>query len=140
MKIIDFKKKGNVVRFYLGEDSCQDYWGDDWNDRPYEHNAGEVYEEYIKGWKDVYVPFEDLVLEPCNGNFYNSEWSKEDMKNRKVPCIIIVPHSEFEYEWQVDDFIMHVGSDKVTKYYFGDTMEPDPISLIMLEDKNETTK
>ena len=48
MKIIDFDKKGNVVRFYLGEDVCNDYWGDDWNDAPYEHNAGTVYNRYVK--------------------------------------------------------------------------------------------
>ena len=47
MKIIDFDKKGNVVRFYLGKDDLNDYWGDDWNDVPYEHNAGTVYDEFI---------------------------------------------------------------------------------------------
>ena len=31
MKIIDFDEKGNVVRFYLGDDNCEDYWGDDWD-------------------------------------------------------------------------------------------------------------
>ena len=29
MKIIDFETKGNVIKFYLGENSCDDYWGDD---------------------------------------------------------------------------------------------------------------
>ena len=57
MKIIDFSKKGNVVRFYLGEDNCKDYWGDDWNDFPYEHNAGCVYDEYIAGIVDIAFPF-----------------------------------------------------------------------------------
>ena len=85
MKIIDFKKKGNVVRFYLGEETpdwgwtrsdytrngttpdwlkpSDRYYGDDWDDRPYEHNAGQVYEEFIKGYKDVAFDFDDLVLE-----------------------------------------------------------------------------
>jgi hypothetical protein len=66
MQIIDFKRKGNVVRFYLG-DATVHYWGDDWNDRPYEHNAGQVYEEFIKGYKDIAFDFDDLVLEPANG-------------------------------------------------------------------------
>ena len=41
MKIVDFKKEGNIVRFYLGE-TINGIYGDDWDDTPYEHNAGEV--------------------------------------------------------------------------------------------------
>ena len=44
MKIIDFEIKGNQVKFYLGSDNCDNYWGDDWDDKPYEHNAGEPYD------------------------------------------------------------------------------------------------
>lgn len=29
MKIGDFDRKGNVIRFYLVSNDCQDYWGDD---------------------------------------------------------------------------------------------------------------
>ena len=29
MKIGDFDRKGNVIRFYLVKDDCNDYWGDD---------------------------------------------------------------------------------------------------------------
>ena len=29
MKIIDFDKKGNIVRFYLGIDSIENWYGDD---------------------------------------------------------------------------------------------------------------
>ena len=36
MKIIDWDRKGNVLRLYLGEDRLEDWWGDDWDDRPYE--------------------------------------------------------------------------------------------------------
>ena len=46
LKIIDFEKKGNVVRFYYGKDSLKEWYGDDWDDRPYEHNAGEVYHRF----------------------------------------------------------------------------------------------
>ena len=31
-KIIDFQRKGNVVRFFIGPDECNDYWGDDWDE------------------------------------------------------------------------------------------------------------
>ena len=61
-KIGDFEKRGNVVRFYLVEDDCNDYWGDDWDDAPYEHNAGKIYEEYVKKAIDIAFPLDYAVL------------------------------------------------------------------------------
>ena len=122
MKIIDFEKKGNVVRFYLGADDCSNYWGDDWDDAPYDCNAGMVYKDYVAGHRDVSFPFDDLILEPRDGVFV-CEFSKQDMKMRKVPCIISVPQELAESSWR-DDFPYWVGGDGVTKFYFGDAMEP----------------
>ena len=122
MQIIDFKRKGNIVRFYLGDASSY-YWGDDWNDRPYEHNAGQVYEEFIKGYKDIAFDFDDLVLEPANGAWNsNSRWSKEDMVARRVPCIIAVPKEVHHDSWD-DAFDTWAGAEGIKKYYFGDEME-----------------
>jgi hypothetical protein len=144
MKIIDFEKKGNVVRFYLGEKTeewgwtnseykdytgkmpdwlkpSDEYYGDDWNDMPYEHNAGTVYGEFIKGYKDIAFDFDDLVLERCDGEF-NSPWCKEDMTARRVPCIIVVPKAMTEGEWSTD-FKYWVATENVKKYYFGDELE-----------------
>jgi hypothetical protein len=64
MKIIDFERRGNVVRLYIGNDDLAEWWGDDWNDRPYEHNAGRVYDQYVAGHVDIAFPFDSLVLEP----------------------------------------------------------------------------
>lgn len=88
MKIIDFFRHGNIVRLYYGEDDCNDYWGDDWDDAPYEHNAGGVYSKYVRGFVEFAFPLDFAVKEPCDGCF-NSPFSKEDMKNRKIPCITI---------------------------------------------------
>lgn len=135
MKIIDFNRKGNVVRFYLGDDDCKDYWGDDWNDRPYEDNAGTVYEQYVKGYKDMSFPFDALVLEPCT-NEYSSHYSKEEMKRRLVPCIVVIPaeavkpHMDGDgwlNSWVDDRFSRWVGSSEACRFYFGDPMEPDVI-------------
>ena len=88
MKIIDFFRYGNTVRLYYGENDCNDYWGDDWDDAPYEHNAGQVYQRYIQGYVEFTFPLKYSVCEACNG-YFNSPFSKEDMKNRKIPCITI---------------------------------------------------
>lgn len=119
MKIIDFARKGNVIRFYLGHDNLKNWYGDDWDDRPYEHNAGTVYNEYVADIWDVAISFDSLVLEPRDDwhNYGNSEYSKDDMKARKVPCIIIVPPTLVDYE---DCFSYYVAMDGVKRIYFGD--------------------
>lgn len=119
MKIIDFARKGNVVRFYLGEDNLAGWYGDDWDDAPYEHNAGRVYDEYIKDIKDVAFPFDTLVLEPQDDwhNCGNSEYCKNDMIARKVPCLIVVPAALIDW---YDNFSHYVVMDGVKKIYFGD--------------------
>ena len=123
MKIIDFARKGNVVRFFLGADDLKDWHGDDWNDTPYEHNAGEVYDEFISGHIDIAFAFDKLVLEPCDG-VLNSDYCKDDMKARKVPCLIVVPAELAQDSWY-DDFAHWVGVDGVLKFYFGDRMEEE---------------
>lgn len=120
MKIIDFEKKGNVVRFYLGEDDLEKWWGDDWDDYPYESNAGTVYAEYVSGAIDVAFKFDWEVLEPRNGE-YESSYCKQDMIMRKVPCIVLVPPElNSEYVWGAGYFKKWVGADGVIKIYFGD--------------------
>lgn len=118
-EIIDFARKGNVIRFYLGKNGEQH--GDDWNDIPYEHNAGKVYDEFVEDMIDIPIDFDCLVLEPSDG-YYNSNYCKDDMKNRKVPCIIIVPYELHKDTWQ-DSFSYWIGNDNVAKIYFGDDID-----------------
>lgn len=143
LEIIDFERKGNVIRFYLGTKGdwgwvnpnsimyknadesfrnalikAKQYYGDDWNDYPYQHNAGKVYDAFIWGYTDYSVPFDCIVLEPQD-TYSNAEYSKDDMIERKVPCIIIVP------EYLADECLEHtfdywLERDDVNKIYFGD--------------------
>lgn len=91
MKIIDWDRKGNVLRLYLGEDYLEDWWGDDWDDRPYECNAGEVYEEFVAGIVDVAFPYGFGLFEPADDGI-NSGFCKNDFK-KGVPFLVIVPES-----------------------------------------------
>ncbi len=150
MKIVDFDRKGNVVRFYLGEktkswgwtnpdykdaagktpdwlEPSDTYYGDDWNDSPYEHNAGRVYDEFIKGHKDIAFKFDDIVLEPCNGE---AEYSKDDMVSRKIPCIIVISKEDLDAAevplWTIaDNFEYAARFAKARKFYFGDELNAD---------------
>lgn len=132
MKIIDFERKGNMVRFYLGEDDCNDYWGDDWNDTPYEYNAGTVYDSFVKDTVDIVFPFDWLVLEPGNEDYGNSGYCKEDMIRRIVPCIIVVPTELTKNSWYTD-FNYWVGASDVIKFYFGDKLEPNEKGVVIYE-------
>lgn len=65
-------------------------WGDDWNDAPYEHNAGDPYITH-KNSDGVYVEHA-LVKVAWDGNFYppcegftNSYWSVEQINQKDCP-------------------------------------------------------
>ena len=142
MKIIDFEKKGNVVRFYVGSDNLENYYGDDWDDRPYEHNAGEVYDEFCLGYFDKAFGFGDEVMEPADGATNgNSCWCKDDMRERRVPCICVLPEKyKEEYKWyySFDD----IANDEHTiKYFFGDKVDEEKEDIhLYREIKNESIR
>ena len=120
MRIIDFEKKGNVVGFYLG--SSGDYYGDDWEDKPYEHNAGRVYERFIEGYKDVAFGFDYTVLEPAD-NTDNSDVCKDDMKNASIPCLIVIKCRPGDVVKSFDYYDNRIADPRVVKIYFDDSID-----------------
>ena len=123
MKIIDFEKNGNVVRFFVGKDNLSEWYGDDWDDAPYEHNAGTVYDEFVSAYFDVAWDGDWLVLEPCNGTC-NSRYCKDDMRGQRVPCIVVAMPGEISY---FDDFAMYVADLNAYKIYFGEAVEKESV-------------
>lgn len=114
MKLIDFDRYGNVVRFYIGENDLMDWYGDDWNDRPYEHNAGAVYDEYVAGYFDVAWDANFIVTEPADENM-----SKDDMKAQRAPMIVVTPLDKDTYRWEYNYRSM-IGDKTSMKFYMGD--------------------
>ncbi len=120
MKIIDWETRENIVRFYLGDDELKEWYGDDWDDKPYEHNAGRVYSQFVTKTMDVNFNCDDLIVEPCEG-YTNSYLSKNDFRDRNIPCLIIVrsidlPDNQLEFS-TFEDWSDYKKSIKV---YFGD--------------------
>lgn len=141
LKVIDYDRKGNVIRFYLGHKTAawgwtnpdykdpfdgerpawakpsDTFYGDDWDDAPYQDNAGQVYDQFIYGWYDMYVPFDRVVIEGWeyirnrtgNGVFYTNNISKNALVERQAPAIAIYSDTE-------EDVI-----DK--EFYIGDELE-----------------
>jgi len=121
MKIIDWERKGNLIKLYLGQDDLSFWYGDDWDDAPYQHNAGRVYDKFVSGYKIVAIPWKYNVyeikdLEP------NIHYSKADMRNRKIPILIIAKENLYR--------TIEVLSDPETILIFmGD--EPDILQRII---------
>lgn len=125
-KIIDYDKRGNIIRFYLAKDRklIKEAWGDDWDDSPYEHNAGTVYSEYVEKIIDVYFVFDDVVTSPDEDWTYggNSPYSKEDFKKGNAPMLCIYTPEKDEWRGAFDYHYL-VGSKNATKIYFGDSIK-----------------
>ena len=125
LKIIDWEKKGNLIRLYLGDKNNNDYWGDDWDDAPYEHNAEQVYEEFIKGHIDVLFPFDYIVTEPAEDYHYhnNTPFSKEKFKNREAPFIVALLKDDPNVSYYTKEYSNIVGDKKAIKFYFEDEID-----------------
>lgn len=115
MKIIDWDRKGNVIRLYLGEDNLKKWGGDDWNDTPYEHNAGTVYPEYVAKIVDVAFPYGYGVYEPAD-DCDNSDFCKDDFK-KGVPFMVIVPNADW-----FSNYAREVNKDGNIPLRFGDSV------------------
>lgn len=86
--------RSNILYF---TDNFKNQWGDDWNDSPYDCNAGEPYEwndnetdewnlEHHRGhfrYIGFYSPYE-WIKKPCDYGGYNSEYSVEEINKKAV--------------------------------------------------------
>lgn len=61
-------------------------WGDDWNDKPYEHNSGEPYEHDGKKIEIVAFRCESLKT-PADRYYPNSPFSVEEINQGKIPWL-----------------------------------------------------
>lgn len=127
--ICDWQTKGNVVRLWCcDQDKYDDIWGDDWNDQPYEHNAGRVYDEYVDKVIDIYFDFDIVILEAEDDWSFggNSPFSKQDFKEGKAPVFIAYWPHENDY-WEGNEYHLLMGAkntNRIFKFYMGDMIKP----------------
>lgn len=118
-KILDFECFGNIVKLYLGE-TVNGIYGDDWNDIPYEHNAGTVYDKFYTDTVEIAFPLSTQVYEPCFG-YDNSPYCKKDFLFRKVPFLLF---GQLEESWRYHDFDELLENvPTLHKLYIGDDWE-----------------
>lgn len=51
------------------------------------------------------------------------------MRDRKIPCIIIVPKEIIKDDIWNDDFEYWLKRDGIKRFYFGDKMEPGELKI-----------
>lgn len=67
---------------YFTTQDLDKQWGDDWNDAPYEHNAGDPY--YGKEYDIVTACYCSLLETPAQLAFGNSHYSVEQINQKSV--------------------------------------------------------
>ena len=68
---------------YFTNQPLEKQWGDDWNDAPYEHNAGEPYSG--EGWEIATIVYTDSCYMPP---FYsNGSLNVQDINQKTVPWL-----------------------------------------------------
>ena len=93
---------------YFTTQSLSKQWGDDWDDAPYEHNAGEPYTPTVyhysdergdvkseRDWNADGTPKWEIVKVAFDGDFsaprdgvQNSRWSVRDINKKCVPWLV----------------------------------------------------
>lgn len=72
---------------YFTSQELSKQWGDDWNDAPYEHNAGCPYlphgEPEETSWEIIKVAFYGNLVQPCEGHL-NRSFSVEQINQGHI--------------------------------------------------------
>ena len=137
-KILDFECFGNIIKLYLGE-TVNGIYGDDWNDTPYEHNAGTVYDKFYTDTVEIAFPLSTSVFEPCFG-YSNSPYCKKDFLFRKVPFLMF---GQLDESWKYHDYEeLLEAAPTLNKLYIGDDWEDVLVKygdfFTIVEDKQDS--
>ena len=106
-------------------------WGDDWDDAPYEHNAGEPY-YHRSGYKIVKMAYDGPFNTPADDSRSgNSRYSVEGINKGVTPWLITSsfassPHVNIFAGVSIEEFesLVRQGSGKV--YKFAEETKPKP--------------
>lgn len=116
LEIIDIIDRGNLLEIKLGKNKTQ--WGDDWDDTPYEYNAGEVYDKYVSQTAIGYYDTSYKVITYAKYHVGdNSDMSMADFVDRQNPMFYVINQNE---PWKTVD-----------KIYLGDTLSDHKLLKII---------
>ena len=103
----------NLITLYFTND-MEKQWGDDWNDIPYEYNAGEPYEDETDVFSIIVNTNWEDVVTPCT-KYFNSPYSVKDINKGIIPWITIPRQGENSIFIKAGDTCLSV-IDRITSY------------------------
>ncbi len=129
--LIDFFKPEGLhdrIILYYSNGNVEEIRGKEWDKKHYEDVAGQVADEDTI-FRVTYLLKEHVAFQPVNN------WSKNDLKNRLTPCLVIVPKKVFiddfgfdidttpawERPWPLYDLLL--GHEQIIKIYYGDSFD-----------------
>lgn len=118
-----YSEMRSIIYLWFGDEGVTDYGGDDWDDAPYEHNAGHVSDEYVHDIVRIALPLGLTGVEPADG-YENSPFCKDDLKSGIAPCVVIVPSSiaDLDAAWGNNLYPVCLGSREALRIYHGDDL------------------
>lgn len=132
------------LMLYFTEKDPKEQWGDDWNNRPYEHNAGTPYtddysqpEQGVKDGRGIYpqIEIKKVYIEPGDWRTdfitprtgcTNSPYSVEDINHGAIPWLVI----------KVEDKVQATFGPETTYEEFLEKARKLPIDLYIKEENS----
>ena len=137
--IVDIATYGNIIKLFLSKTKNKDIWGDDQNDAPYEHNAGEVYDKFVDATYSIVIDPKYYVTTPEFDYTYggNSPFCKDDFKKRNTPAVIVGELDDWDFLYSQE-----VEKDTNAKLFYYDTLKSTikNLSPYILKDEIEYTR
>jgi hypothetical protein len=93
---VDDLDNGQTLLLYFTNKNAEDVWGDDWDDAPYEHNAGEPYIEEGMIQEKLIIIANNCYFETWEAKQYpNSRYSVKDINQDRfaIPWFFIKNYS-----------------------------------------------
>ena len=115
MKILDVKKKGNTVSFFLGDSELTSWSQPTWLKPPY-HKSSLVEASKVKRIVTIVFNFSLLVLQP-HEQIFGTYISKQELVDKQYPLVIL--HDNI--------------TQQEHRIYMGDEFDSIPISLIFTQ-------
>ena len=133
------------LMLYFTEKDPKEQWGDDWDDAPYEHNAGTPYiddysqpEQGVENGHGIYprIEIKKIYIEPGSWKTHfftprtgtiNSPYSVEDINKGATPWLVV----------KVDKVIKAIFDARTTYEEFLEKARELPIDIYVREEKNQ---
>jgi len=80
--------------FWFSQRDPKEIFGDDWNDRPHECNAGEPYSEFGPFKK---IAVDGVELRAASYGYENSPFSAQDINEMNIPWVTSSPYADVKF-------------------------------------------